>query len=298
VAKHARAGGPVDAVNGLTPVRDQPRRPPSTGPKHTAPPRVGTRRIVGVALSVVLALMAVIGVGKLMISGLNPAPASSPIPASTTSAPSDSTAASSTAEGSMTVTLTRPVPASLPPTAPGLSRPGILMIGSPASDGSFDVVERIWLPNPVGTLNLRPAPIGLAGQQFASLSATATQVEVRAGSRTVMVPRATVDATVTLPVAEVDQFELRYRLTDVTVRSTPSSTGRALAALGPLIGGAGDDLPVQFIVSGETILGLSCPLLPLSQQSCGSGVRPGSGVQCELPRRLALTAVQFNLPPD
>ena len=64
-----------------------------------------------------------------------------------------------------------------------------------------------------------------------------------------------------------------------------------------MTGGLDDDLPVLFVVSGGTILGLNCPLLPLSQQSCGSRVAGASSVQRELPWRLAVTTVQFNLPP-
>ena len=89
---------------------------------------------------------------------------------------------------------------------------------------------------------------------------------------------------VDLPVAAVDRFELRYRLSDVTVRSTPSTAGRALAAIGPLTGGVDNDLPVLFIVSGGTVLGLNCPLLPFSQQSCGSQVQSAA----ERPTRTAL----------
>lgn len=317
MAKHARGGGPVNAVSGLTPVRDQPQRTPATGPKHAAFARVGIRRIVGVAVLAVVAGLA--AGGFVIISGLNPAatpdraaaeapstptspsqattaPVRSPTRTPTTSAQSAAATAPSTTVGSVTVTLTGPPTAPLPQTAPGLTQPGILLIASPASDGSFDVVERIRLVNPVSALTLRPAPVDRAGQQFASASATATQVQVSAGDQPVVVPGATVGATISLPVAEVDQFELRYRLTDVTVRSTPSTAGRALAAIGPLTGGVDDDLPVEFIVTGGTVLGLNCPLLPLSQQSCGSSVAAAPSVERELSWRLAVTTVQFNLP--
>jgi hypothetical protein len=195
--------------------------------------------------------------------------------------------------GSALATLT----GSLPQTGPGITEPGIILIASPAPDGSFDVLERIRLPSRVSVLTLRPAPVDEAGRQFGSASAAATQVQVSAGDQPVVVPGARVDASVDLPVPEVDQFELRYRLTDVTVRSTPSTAGRALAAIGPLTGGVEGDLPVLFIVSGGTVLGLNCPLLPLSQQSCGSRTQTAIGVEREVPWRLALTLVQFDLPP-
>jgi hypothetical protein len=100
-----------------------------------------------------------------------------------------------------------------------------------------------------------------------------------------------------VPVPRVDQIELRYRLTDVTVRSTPSTAGRALAAIGPLTGSTGDDLPVRFIVSGDGVRGLSCPLLPLAQRSCGFHVQGEPGWQAELPARLGVVTVQLDLPP-
>ena len=172
-------------------------------------------------------------------------------------------------------TLTRPALPALPATGPGITEPGILLVASPAADGSFDVLERVRLAGPVSVLTLRPAPVDRAGRQFASATAAATQVEVSAGEKSVVVPGATIGTQVDLPVAPADRFELRYRLDDVTVRSTPSTDGRALAAIGPLTGGVDDDLPVLVIVSGGTVLGLSCPLLPISEQSCGSRIQSG-----------------------
>jgi hypothetical protein len=115
----------------------------------------------------------------------------------------------STAADSTPATLQGPPPAVLPQTGPGLTRPGILLIASPASDGSFDVIERIRMASPVSVLTLRPAPVDQAGREFASASAAATQVQVSAGDQPVVVPGARVDATIDLSVAAVDEFELR-----------------------------------------------------------------------------------------
>jgi hypothetical protein len=112
----------------------------------------------------------------------------------------------------------------------------------------------------------------------------------------VVVPGATVDAAVELPVATVDQYELRYRLGGATVRSTPSAAGRALAAIGPLTAGVDDDLPVLIVIAGDSVLGLNCPLLPFSEQACGNRLPTGPGFEHELPWRLALASVQFNVP--
>ncbi len=151
------------------------------------------------------------------------------------------------------------------------------------------------MPGPVSVLQLRPALVDRAGRQFASASATATDVQVSAGDQPVLVPGGTVGTPVSLQVPSGDRFALRYRLTGVTVRSIPSTAGRALAAIGPLTGGA-DELPVMFMIAGETILGLNCPLLPLDRQSCGSGAAPGLHLESALPLRSALATLQFNLP--
>jgi hypothetical protein len=288
MAKHAGVGGPVGAASEPAPGRDQHQRTPATGPKHAVSTRSGIRRIVGLAVLAGLAATAFV-----IVSRMNSATPERAAP----EAPSTSVqSAPPTNAGSVWATLTAAPPGLLPQTGPGITLPGILLMASPASDGSFDVLERIRLVSPVSVLTLRPAPVDRAGRQFASASAAATQVQVIAGDQPVVVPGAKVGARIDLPVAKVDHFELRYRLTDVTVQSTPSTAGRALAAIGPLTGGVDDDLPVLFIVSGSTILGLNCPLLPLSQQSCGSRVAAAPSLERELPWRLAVTTVQFNLP--
>jgi len=302
MAKHAGVGGPTFPP---TPIRDHSARTSSNRPKHAASGGGGIPRVVGVAVLAVVAGLA--AATFVIISGLNPlpdraaaeAPVASAGPAetgSTTAATQSPTSAPATV-GSVLARLTGRPPAALPQAGPGLTQPGILLIASPASDGSFDVLERIRLTSPVTVLTLRPAPVARAGHQFGSASAAATEIQIGAGAETVAVPGAKIDGSTNLPVPASDQFELRYRLTDVTVRSTPSTAGRALAVIGPLTDGGDDDLPVLFVVTGDTILGLYCPLLPLTQQSCGSRVQDEPSVERELPWRLALTSVQFNLPP-
>lgn len=308
MAKHARGAGPATAVNRLTPADDRPTNASVTGPRHAASARRGRRRLVGIAACLVLAgaatgyLVVNGGPSRVTIDGAATevpaaptAPAESPAPTPPARSPTDQ--ASALAAGTGTATGADRLPESLSSTAAGLTEPGIVLIASPAPDGSFDVDERIWLRQPVGTLTLRPGPIDRAGRGFVSASATATQVRLRAGDRPVAVPDDEIDRVSTLPVAEGDRFELRYRLTDVTVLSTPSSSGRALAAIGPLTGNVPDDLPVHFIVTGSTVLGLNCPLLAFGEQSCGSRLGTEPGFQHELPAQRALVTVQFDLPP-
>jgi hypothetical protein len=269
--------------------------------KHAASTRLGIRRILGLVVAVLVVATAFVVVSRMNSATADrsapDAPSTSSRAAESRSTGSPDGSASLLPATSLQATLTGPAVAALPATGPGVTEPGILLIASPAADGSFDVLEQVRLSGPVSVLTLRPAPVQRAGQQFASASAAATRIEVSAGDQPVVVPGGTVGSPVDLPVADADRFELRYRLGDVTVRSTPSTDGRALAAIGPLTGGVGDDFPVLVIVPGGTVLGLSCPLLPLSQQACGSRVQSEQALQRELPWSLALTSVQFNVPP-
>jgi hypothetical protein len=254
-------------------------------------------RIVGLTV-VVLLVVAVVVVSRL--NSATPEQAATEVPStSPSSAPSSALSATELPAQSARSTagaLPSLIGPPLPQTGPGVTEPGILLIAAPAADGSFDVFERVRPASPVSVVTLRPAPVDQAGGQFGSASAAATQVQLSAGDQSVVVPGATVDAAVELPVAAVDQFELRYRLGGVTVRSTPSAAGRALAAIGPLTGGVDEDLPVLIVVSGDSVLGLNCPLLPFSEQACGNRLPTGAGFEHELPWRLALASVQFNVP--
>ncbi len=270
--------------------------------KHAAPDRPGIGRILGLLVAVLAVATAFVVVSRMNSATADRSAPDAPLTSSraaesrSTGSP-DGSASLRPATSMRATLLTGPAVAALPATGPGVTEPGILLIASPAADGSFDVLEQVRLSGPVSVLTLRPAPVQRAGQQFASASAAATRIEVSAGDQPVVVPGGTVGSPIDLPVADADRFELRYRLGDVTVRSTPSTDGRALAAIGPLTGGVDDDFPVLVIVPGGTVLGLSCPLLPLSQQACGSRVQSDRALQRELPWSLALTSVQFNVPP-
>lgn len=317
MAKHSGVGTSTDSP---VPVRDQGHRTAHV-PKHASDrPRIS--QALRVAASVVVAVA--IAASFVIIGGVNTIPgraaAQAPSPeissmqppamadpagvSAAGSHPSEQVGADMTtpsSAGDLSPTLTdlsaSVLPPAFPESGPGVTEPGILLFVIPTSDGSFDVIERVRLASPVTELILRPAQVAGAGRQFDGVSPVATQVQVSAGDQPVVVPGARVDGTVDLAVPQVDHFEIRYLLTDVTIRSVPSTAGRALAAIGPLTAGVDDELPVMFVASGGTILGLNCPLLPLSQQSCGSHRQTGTGVSSQLPWHLALMSVQFNLPP-
>jgi len=186
--------------------------------------------------------------------------------------------------------------AALPDSGPGIDEPGVLLIAVPDATGGFEVTERLRLAQPTATLTVAPPDIRRAGAIFRDADVTATDVQISAGDQPVVVP-ATVTRAVTLAVAG-NQFALRYRLEGVTVRSRPSTAARALAAIGPMSSQLPAELPVVVILSGPTVLGIDCPLEPLSTQSCGVGGAPRWTLAAPLRARAALATVQFDLPVD
>ena len=182
-------------------------------------------------------------------------------------------------------------------TGPGRTAVGIHLTASPAADGSFDVAESVVLSSPVSVLKLRVPPIGDGGSVFRSMDARATEVQVSAGSRPVAVPDAEVAADADVPLAvAATKFEIRYRLTGVTIRSPGSTAGRALAALGPLTSGVPLDLPVATAVRGRAVLNLRCPYLRLGEQACSAGSDGNLRVNRTLPWHQSLVVVQLDLP--
>jgi hypothetical protein len=121
-------------------------------------------------------------------------------------------------------------------------------------------------------------------------------VQASAGNQPMLVPGAEVHSRTQVGSAAADRFSLRYRLTGVTVRSTPSTAGRALAAIGPLTADLPADLPVVIVVTGSTVLGVNCPLLALDDQSCGVESAQGWRPARSLTAGSAVATVQFDLP--
>ncbi len=183
-----------------------------------------------------------------------------------------------------------------PTTGPGITEPGIQFTASPSSDGSFDVSEVVLLSQPQDELSLRLPPISQAGNEFGSRSPVATTVQVTAGDQPVVLPSDTLRAAVTLPLGSSEKrFELRYRLTGVTIRSTPSKAGRALAAIGPLTGKVAQDLPVAVTVIGSGVRNLDCRQLSLDERACATGELPDLRVNRVLPWAQSVVVVQLDL---
>ena len=260
--------------------------------------RDALRRSVG-ALTVTALLGGAVAVGAGLTWPSSAAP-SAGLPASTVPslAPSQSTLVRPTPSPARTILptpRTSPTPMARPSEAVGA--PGIAITTRPEPDGSFLVSEVITLPAPATEAVLRPPSIGDAGTRFKRLRPTAMQVEVSAGGQALAVPDGPVRSQVTLRWdSPTQQLRLRYRLTQVSVASRPAKAGRTVAALSSLLDRMPADLPVKVVVTGGTVLSLTCPQLPLARLSCGAGIAPKFWTLRSIPFDRSQVLVQYDRP--
>jgi hypothetical protein len=188
-----------------------------------------------------------------------------------------------------------------------VAKPGIAIAARPDSDGSFIVSEVITLPRAMTEVVLRPPSIGDAGVGFERRRPMAINAEVNVGGQALAVPDGPIRTEVTLRWGSpTRQLQLRYRLTDVSVASAtrpgldPSARARAgrrtVAAFGSLLRGMPVDLPVTVVVTGKTVLSLTCPQLPLARMACGAGAVPRFRTLHPVPFRQSRVLVQYDRP--
>ena len=216
--------------------------------------------------------------------------------------------------------VSRPTPATrtispLPRTSVNPTPRGSAKVGKPAIaitarsdfDGSFLVSEVVTLPAAMTEVVLRPPSIGDAGIGFERRRPMALNVEVSAGGQTLAVPDGPIHTEVTLRWGSpTQQLQLRYRLTDVSVASAtrpglgPSARARAgrrtVAAFGSLLRGMPANLPVTVVVTGKTVLSLTCPQLPLARMACGAGAVPRFRTLHPIPFDRSRVLVQYDRP--
>ena len=188
-------------------------------------------------------------------------------------------------------------PAAVPSDTARPGGSGILVDARPESDGSFLVREVITLPVPATEVVLRPPSVTDVGTGFDRLRPTAVSVEVDAGGQAVAVPDGPVATAVTVRwAAPTSTLRLEYRLTQVSVVSAPAKAGRSLAAFGSLLAGMPADLPVGVVLTGPTVLSLTCPELPLASMSCGAGIAPKIWTLDPIPFDRSRVLVQYDRP--
>ena len=213
-------------------------------------------------------------------------------------APSQSTLVGPTPSPARTILPTQrtsPTPMARPTATVGA--PGIAITTYPDSDGSFLVSEVVTLPAPATEAVLRPPTIGNAGTRFKQLRPTAMQIEVSAGGQALAVSDGPIRSQVMLRWdSPAQQLRLRYRLTQVSVASRPAKPGRTVAALGSLLDRMPADLPVKVVVTGRTVLSLTCPQLPLARLSCGAGKAPRFWTLRSIPFDRSQVLVQYDRP--
>jgi hypothetical protein len=258
------------------------------------------RRAIGTLLTLALVAAAVafyLGSPRLSAtSGTEPVTTAEP---AATESPSRSASPKAAPTPTLTETAAK-VPGSSPhrnlPPGPGGREPGIRLTAAPTSGGAFDVVETVRLAAPVTRLTIA-APVFPATVR--SLRGTHPVVEaltVTAGGRSVELSTRTVRRTMVVHLSQpADLFELRYRLGGVTVLNTPSSPGRALGGVKPMVVEVPEEFPVAIAVRGQSVRNLSCPCLPVDDQACAAGPRPKMRVNRNLALRDAMVLVQFDL---
>ena len=258
--------------------------------------RDAVRRSVGaLTVTALLGGAVVVGAGLTWPSSAAPS-ARQPASAVPSLAPSQSTPVRPTPSPARTILPTpSPTPMARPSAAVGA--PGIAITTRPESDGSFLVSEVITLPAPATEAVLRPPSIGNAGTSFKQLRPTAMQIEVSAGGQALAVPDGPLRSQVMLRWdSPAQQLQLRYRLTQVSVASRPAKPGRTVAALGSLLDRMPADLPVKVVVTGGTVLSLTCPQLPLARLSCGAGKAPKFWTLHAIPFDRSQVLVQYDRP--
>ena len=261
------------------------------------------RRSVG-ALTVTALLGAAVAVGAgLSWPGTVRATAGAPASAVPSPASRQSTAGPS-ASSTRTIVPTRtisPGPKTSPTPTQSASapvgNPGIAITARPDPDGGFFVSEVITLPEAVTEVAVRPASIGDAGTGFERLRPMAINVEVTAGGQALVVPDGPLTSGVTVRWGSpTQQVQLRYRLSGVSVASAHAKPGRALAAFGSLLDRMPANLPITVVVTGKTVLSLTCPQLPLATMACSAGKAPQFQTLHPIPFDRSRVLVQYDRP--
>lgn len=182
------------------------------------------------------------------------------------------------------------------PVDPGRRDPGIRLVATVRAGAVFAVTETVRLPKPVTTLTLMPPDLQPAGGVLRSARASATNVVVRVDDRTIRLSRETVRGKRTVNLGRAtDRLKVSYRLHGTIRVNRRSSAGRAIGAVGPLVGRVPVGLPVAISLPGRAVSNVSCVCLPAEQRNCFAGDQPKVRVARHLPHSLALVVVQLDL---
>jgi hypothetical protein len=183
-----------------------------------------------------------------------------------------------------------------PESHPSGHQTGIRLVATVRKGEVFDVTETVRLPAPVTELTLTPPDLRSAGRDLRAARPMVTGLAVRAGDHSVPLPRRTMQSATTVTLRQpADRFVVRYRLHGTIHLNKPSSAGRALGAVGPLVSGLPPELPVAASFPGAAVRNLRCAGLPVADQACIAAGRPPARVNQDLPLHAALVLVQLDL---
>lgn len=183
-----------------------------------------------------------------------------------------------------------------PVDGPGVTEPGVLLSFAPVPGDRVDVSESVLLARPNDRVVLRAPRVRRAAGSFGDLQPRAIQLQLTVDGQPVVVPSELGQVPVTIRLPErTDRYQLRYLLVDTTVRSVPSTTGRALVALGSLTR-ASARRDVMVVGDDPSILNLTCPLVSGDATACADAEDGGWRLRTPLPGSDALVVAQIDLP--
>jgi len=188
---------------------------------------------------------------------------------------------------------------SLPPTGPGITDPGTMMLVQVTRDGSLNVTEQAVLgPRGLRELNLRLPSMASLGGQVAELTPTVHNLRVSVNG-TPVAATPTADgpgwAVVAAGGEQARTVQLSYQIQDAIVRTKPSNSGRALGVSLPLLGQAlrEQGLPLVVRAEGAAVGGATCPSAPTTKMLCGEEV--GNGWLAIIPAEAASPTLLLQL---
>lgn len=265
--------------------------------------RLRARRAFGIVVPGVLLVTAaaVVWAGAPVDAAPTAVATRPPSPAATSPASPSATSsgsASSTPPGTKTSTTPGTDTSTLgqvPTTGPGVTTPGISLRVTLTPAGTLDVWERVRLSTPTTMLQFRPPRLAAVG--LADLRAEATSVQLSISGQPVAL--AVSDFTGTQAVTldrPVTAYELRYVLDGAVQRSLPSTSGRAIAGVGPLSVVTDPGAPVTVATRSAAVRNIACPLLVADAVACADGAVGALSVQEGLTIKDAVVLLQLDLP--
>jgi hypothetical protein len=210
--------------------------------------------------------------------------------------PASTPAPSKTPKPSKTVASTPPTTQTPVTPSPSQTKPGIVLIVAPRSDGSLDITEDVTLSAATNMLQLQVPRSGehLLGMMTRT-EPRATNLQVLADGLIVPLEDSDLTGTRDVPlITAATNVQLTYRLSGSTVRRTPSKPERANAAISPLTASADGSIPTNITVEGGRLLNAVCPLLV--ETRCTVPDPPKLRIRPNIPADKALVVLQLDLP--